>query len=49
MGYRVLAYLDDFFVAPSLAHAATGTVFFRASRLLGIAFDRCGLTRHPTK
>jgi hypothetical protein len=49
MGYRVLAYLDDFLVGSSLTHAATRKDCLRASRLLGIAFDRYGLTRHPTK
>jgi hypothetical protein len=49
LDYRVLAYLDDFLVGPSLGRAATARDCRRAFRVLDQLLHRYGLTRHPTK
>jgi hypothetical protein len=49
LGYRVLSYVDDFAIAPSLGHPASLADCRRASRRLDALLLRYGLTRHPSK
>lgn len=47
--YRVLSYVDDFAIAPSMGRAATMEDCNRASRKIDYLLVRYGLTRHPAK
>lgn len=49
LGYRVLSYVDDFAIAPSLGRAATAADCRKASRRLDELLLRYGLMRHPSK
>jgi Reverse transcriptase (RNA-dependent DNA polymerase) len=49
LGYRVLSYVDDLAIAPSLGRAATAADCRKASRRLDELLRRYGLTRHPLK
>jgi hypothetical protein len=49
LGYRVLSYVDDFAIAPSLGRAATAADCRKASRPIDELLRRYGLTRHPLK
>lgn len=48
-GYRVLSYIDDFLVAPSVGRAASGADCCMARELIGGLMRDLGLARHPTK
>lgn len=48
--YRVLAYLDDFLVAPSrVGRVSSAQDCERARRVIGQLLGRLGITRHPDK
>lgn len=49
LGYRVLSYVDDFAIAPSLGRPATEEDCLKASQKLDRLLSRYGLTRHPDK
>ena len=49
LSYRVLSYVDDFAIAPSMGRAATANDCRKASAKLGQLLNRYGLTRHPEK
>jgi hypothetical protein len=49
LGYRVLSYVDDYAIDPSLGRPASLADFRRASRRLDALLLRYGLTRHPSK
>jgi hypothetical protein len=47
--YRVLSYIDDIFICPSLGRRSTEEDCVKAGRVLDSLLERYGLTRHPTK
>jgi Reverse transcriptase (RNA-dependent DNA polymerase) len=49
LGYRVLSYVDDYAIAPSLGRTASFADSQRASRRLDALLLRHGLTRHASK
>ena len=48
-GYRILEYIDDFLVAPSVGRVATADDCLQASSRIDWLMGELGLARHPTK
>lgn len=48
-GYRLLSYIDDFLLAPSVGRASTSEDCWRATGRIGRLMDELGVERHPDK